>query len=417
MIACLRLPFFAAVLAQRDNSRLQGMPLVLVDEHGRVTSLSPEAAALGVRAGMPLRQVQMLDGTLHVEPAVPSRTRRVFEDLLAALAAFTPQVEAEEGLELRADARPRRAVPVLPAAQVDDQPAATCYLDLGRLSEADTLDLAHALHRTVRTHLDLPATVGLASGKFAARVAAAALDNRELLTVSPGQEADFLAPFTAGLLPVDGETERQLHLLGLVTLGHIAAQPVSALLDRFGKTGRVMHRLATGRDTRPVQTYTPRAVLRQIHQFEAPVGDWPTLHTVLDDLLASVLAQAEGQAVRQVELALAQEDGRRLEKTLALRASSANGTHLRQTVRELAQSLDVSGGVIEVELALSDLAPVVPRQLSLFEREPVSQDALRAVLRSLAARHRGASFYWMRPDDPDARLPERRFRLDRAEDG
>src|SRR5690606_7850611 len=131
------------------------------------------------------------------------------------LAAFTPQVEAEEGLELRADARPRRAVPVLPAAQVDDQPAATCYLDLGRLSEADTLDLAHALHRTVRTHLDLPATVGLASGKFAARVAAAALDNRELLTVSPGQEADFLAPFTAGLLPVDGETERQLHLLGL----------------------------------------------------------------------------------------------------------------------------------------------------------------------------------------------------------
>ena len=99
-----------------------------------------------------------------------------------------------------------------------------------------------------------------------------------------------------------------------------------------------------------------------------------------------------------------------------LRAPSGNRAHLRQTLRELAQSLDVTDGVVEVELALSDLAPVVPQQLSLFDREPVSQAELRAVLRSLVARHGEASFYWMRPDDPDARLPERRFRLDPADD-
>jgi len=416
MIACLRLPFFAAALAQRDDARLRRVPLVLVDEAGQVTGLSPEAARLGVRVGMPLRQAQMLDGSLHVRPDTPVRTRRVLEELLAALAVFTPQVEPEEGLELRADARLRRDVPVLPAAQIDDQPAATCYLDLGRLSEGDTLEVGYELHRMVRVRLDLPATVGLASGRFPARVAAAALGKHEILAVSPGQEAAFLAPFTAGLLPVDGETVRQLHLLGLVTLGHIAAQPVSALLDRFGKTGRVMHRLASGRDTRPVQTYTPRAVFRQTRQLEQPVGDWQTLHAVLDDLLMSLLAQADEQAVRQVELTLLQDDGRCLEDTLTLRAPSGNGAHLRQTVRELAGALGVSGGVVEVALGLSDLAPVVPRQLSLFEREPVSQDELRAVLRSLATRHSAASFYWMRPDDLDARLPERRFRLDRADE-
>lgn len=415
MIACLRLPYFAALLAQRDEARLRNMPLVLVDED-RVVGLSPEAAQLGVRAGMPLRQAQMLDGSLRVEPAAPARTRRVFEDLLAALTLFTPQVEPEEELELRADARARRDVPVLPAAQVDDQPAATCYLDFGRLSEADTLELAYELHRTVRAQLALPARVGLASGKFPARVAAAALDNHEVLTVTAGQEADFLAPFTTGLLPVDGETARQLHLLGLVTLGHVAAQPVGALLDRFGKIGRVMHRLASGRDTRPVQTYTPRVVYRQARALESPAADWPTLHAALDGLLAALLVQADGRAVRQVELALVQDDGRRLEGTLALRGSSGNGTHLRQTVHELAGSLDVTSGVVEVELVLSDLAPVVPRQLSLFEREPVSQEQLRAILRSLVARHGEASFYWMRLTDPDARLPERRFRLDQADD-
>lgn len=416
MIACLRLPYFAARLAQRDDPRLREGPLVLVDDAGCVTGLSPDAAQLGIRAGMSLRQAQMLDGTLRIEPAAPHRTRRVFEDLLDALTAFTPQVEPEEGLELRADARSRRKGPVLPAAQVDDQPAATCYLDFGRLSEADTLEMAHTLHQTVGARLALPATVGLASGKFPARIAAAALSNHELLTVSPGQEARFLASFAAGLLPVDGETARQLHLLGLVTLGHVATQPVGALLDRFGKMGRVMHRLASGRDTRPVQTYTPRVVYRQTRWLEAPAADWQILHAILDDLLANLLARADGQTVRQVELALVQADGQRRDGALALRAPSGNGVHLRQTVRELAASLAVTSSVVEVELALSDPAPVVPRQLSLFEREPVSQDALRAVLRNLAARHGEASFYWMRLADPDARLPERRFRLDRADE-
>jgi len=415
MIACLRLPYFAATLAQRDDSRLRDVPLVLVDA-GRVVDYSPQAGDLGVRAGMPLRQAQMLDGALHIEPASPSRTRRAFEDLLEVLTAFTPQVEPEDGLELRADARARRDVPVLPAAQVDDRPAATCYLDLGRLSEPDLLDLAHELLRTVRARLDLPATVGLASGRFPARAAAAALNNHELLVVGEGQEAGFLAPFTAGLLPVDGETLRQLRLLGLVTLGHVAAQPVGTLLDRFGKLGRVMHRLATGRDTRPVQTYTPCVVFRQIRQLESPVGDWQTLHAVLDRLLTEVLGQVDGQAVRQVELTLLQDDGQRRESALTLRSPSGNGAHLRQTVRELAQSLGVSGGVVEVELTLADLAPVVPRQLSLFEREPVSQDHLRAVLRSLVARHHEGAFFWMRLTDPDARLPERRFRLDPADE-
>ena len=241
---------------------------------------------------------------------------------------------------------------------------------------------------------------------------AAALDNHEILAVSPGHEAGFLAPFTVELLPVDGETVRQLWLLGLVTLGHVAAQPVSALLHRFGKVGRVMHRLASGRDTRPVQPYTPRAVFRQTRQLEGAVADWPTLHAILDRLLAEVLAQVDGQTVRQVELMLLQDDGQRLENTLTLRSPSGDGVHLRQTVRELAQSLDVSGGVVEVALALSDLAPVVPRQLSLFERDPVSQDELRALLRILVARHREAGFFQIRLVDPDARLPERRFRLE-----
>jgi hypothetical protein len=68
-------------------------------------------------------------------------------------------------------------------------------------------------------------------------------------------------------------------------------------------------------------------------------------------------------------------------------------------------------GVAGVEVTLGGMAPAVARQLSLFERGPVPQERLRAVLKDLVARYGDDSFYWVTLVDPAARLPERRFRL------
>src|SRR5690606_32454176 len=170
-------------------------------------------------------------------------------------------VEAEGPLVLRADARRRRAPYSLPPAQLDEQQAATCYADLGRLAIEDALAAAHTVHRLVAAHFELPAALGLATGRFTARVAVAALRPGEHAVVTPGEEARFLAPFPTSLLPVDGETLRQLHLLGLRTLGQLAALPSAALLERFGQQGPLMHRLACGRDTSRVARYAPPVVL------------------------------------------------------------------------------------------------------------------------------------------------------------
>jgi hypothetical protein len=71
--------------------------------------------------------------------------------------------------------------------------------------------------------------------------------------------------------------------------------------------------------------------------------------------------------------------------------------------------------VTALELSFADLNPVVARQLNLFEREPVPQEHLREVLHDLAARHPCAPFFWVRVLDEHARLPERRWRLERVE--
>jgi nucleotidyltransferase/DNA polymerase involved in DNA repair len=417
MMACVRLPHFAASLEERAHPDLRGRPFVLVDEAGQVAGLSRPAGRAGVRAGMALSQAHGQCAGLLVRPATPHRYRGALDDLLGALTAFTPQVEAEDGLELRADGRRWRATAFLHPAQLDDDPAVTCYLDLGRLKPDDAPDLARQVLGFVWERAEVPAKLGLSSGRFPARVAATSVNAGDLLVVPSGREAPFLAGFTAALLPVDGETLRQLDLLGWHTLGDVAAQPVAALLDRFGKQGRIMHRLANGRDTSPVGAYQPPVEARTSRQVEGEIADWGRLEVVLGEMVETATAGLldGGQTVRHIALALALEDGTALERSLALRQPTDNLRHLRDTVREMAQSLAVSGAVVGLELALSDIAPAVPRQLSLFDRPAVPQAHLNTVLRDLVARYGDSHFYWARAVARDARLPERRYRWERAD--
>jgi DNA polymerase-4 len=416
MIACVRLPHFGPGLEQQDRPALAGRPLVLVDETDRITDCSAEAALSGVRVGMSAAQAQTLCDGLSLLPASPARYRRVFFDLLAALTRFTDLVEPETGLELRADARQRRQVPFVLPVQVDELPAATCYLDLGRLSVDEAHTLAGQLYRFVQDQVGLRPAIGLADGKFPARVAALLAEPDRPTVISPEQTAFYLAPFTVILLPVDGETIRQLHLLGLYTLGDVASQPVTALVDRFGRQGRVLHRLANGRDTSPVARYEPPVRVCATHHFDAAVADWAVVQAVLGRQMGDISARLQkvGQAARRVGVALQLDDGTHLARDTVLRQPTAHQPHLLETAVGLAESLPVSAGVTEIEVVVDDLGPPVARQLSLFDREPVSATQLKEVLAGLVKRYGEDCFYWAQVMDSEARLPERRVRVQRV---
>ena len=236
---------------------------------------------------------------------------------------------------------------------------------------------------------------------------------RQTILLPPGKEAKFLAHYPATLLPVDGETIRQLHLLGLRTLGQVAALPAPAMLDRFGRQGRLMHRLARGRDTSSVQPYTPKSTERLDYQFESPVADRTIVERTLA-VMARELAlrlQSRGETPREIVLTLRLESGAAVEQALILRQPAASSDYLVLATQELVAAMQVTSGVIEAALSFDDIVPVVARQLSLFEREPVQQKQLHEILKTLIARYGDECFYWAAQTHPTARLPERRFEL------
>ncbi len=419
MIACVRVPFFAAAVERLHNPHLEGAPLVIGDppqapQH--VFAVSHEAAEAGIAPGMAVREAQALCPDLRVIPASHTRYRRALGAVLETLAIFSPFVEPEHGLTPHAGARRRKTLYHLPASQVDGESSAACYLDLGRLHGDDAPDLAFQVRDLLYDRTRLTPALGLAGGRFPARVAAESLEPEEVLIVMPGFERVFLAGYPGTTLPIDGETIRQLHLLGLESLGQVAALPAAALLDRFGPVGRDLHRLASGHDASRVAAYVPDPALHQARPFDGPVRDRPVLEAALETLAGALAARLlkQSQAARAVTLALALDDGGVLETSLTLRQPTASAGHLARTLTELLAGLRVTCGVVEVAVTLEGVAPVAARQLSLFARGPTSQERLRAVLKDLAARYGDDGFYWASLTDPNALLLERRFQLKKA---
>jgi nucleotidyltransferase/DNA polymerase involved in DNA repair len=419
VIACVRIPYFIAAVESRERSAMDTAPFALIrsqDSRRELFAFSQEAAQYGVRPGMTLTQAQAVCPNIQILPARPTYYDRAIEEMLETLSTFSPQVEIENSLELRADARKRKAgLPVVQLSQVDEQSSGIFFVDLGKISQEEAFKLAHKIQESL-ARLHLTAAISIAANKFTARTLAFSLDAHEVFAVRDGKEAEFLKSFSVSLLPADGEIIRQLILLGLESLGQLAELPVSALQSQFGKQGRTLHRLANGRDTSAVAHYTPKIVKRMRHTFEDPAGDRLIIENVLSRMVGqlSTQLQIKNEAARKVELVIATDQHEVIERRLVLREPLMVDSALLNVTKELFQSIQVSGPVTGVEIILSGIAPIVGRQMSLFEREPVSHSKLHLVLKDLVARYGEDSFYLLKLTNQDARLPERRFSLEKA---
>jgi DNA polymerase IV len=406
MIACLTLPHFAAALEERDDPALAETAFVLVDPdtpQRTVYASSQQAYMAGVRQGMSLKQAESVCPGLDVLTASPAASRQATTDLVLLLTGYSEQVELQQPT-------PRKGK-TSPAIQNED--AVIVCLDLAGTGQDEALEMARLMHTAMREQLGLSAFIGVAAGKFTARVAASSLAQPELLMVRPDHSAEFLAPYPSSLLPLYPEQAEKLKRLGLHTLGSLAALPASAMLDLFGTEGRLFHRWAKGVDNSPLAPYHPPTTEHITRQLEEGVSDRLMLGDVLREMatqLAQQLAQ-KSQATHRVTLVATLGDKKKLVREVTLRQPTSSGQHLGDTAIELASSMTFSAEVIELGLILSDLVVAEARQLSLFELETTSAGQLQAALRELVARHGEQTFLRVSLSGHSAALPDRRVRL------
>jgi nucleotidyltransferase/DNA polymerase involved in DNA repair len=357
-------------------------------ERPRVLDRTPEAGAYGVRAGMSMREATALCPEAVVLAADPVREAAVAERLLSELEALSPLVEPDPAtagcwsVDLRGLER-RLGPPAQAAARL--------------------LGVVPPVFRP---------RVGVASGKFAARVATGKAAPGATCLVEPATTAAFLAGEPVSWLPLPLETVRLLERLGIETLGQLAALPGSAVAARFGPAGRRAWELAGGRDDEPVRTRPRPEVVVEALELPAPTTSRDAFLFALRLLAqrASERPVCQGRGARRVRLLASLDGGGSWEKSVTLK-EPVRGARLVESLRLRFGAVALPRPVVALTLELSELAVEVGHQEALPGWRPGRPRPLVEAAQALKARYGRSPLARIVEVEPWSRIPERRHAL------
>jgi len=365
---------------------------------GVVLDRSPAAGTLGVRRGQPLGTAHSLAPEAAFLPLDPG-SADPFEAALESLSALAPAVEGEVD---PADPRFGRVLIGIEGLERlwGDEPA------LVRRALVVTAPLLPWRPRS-----------GIGNTRFGAAVAAR-IGAGAIPAGGRRQEAAFLAPLPLRLLPADPAMHERLRVLGLHTMGQLAALDHSAVVARFGPAGEEMHDLVRGLDRRPLRPRRPLEHLAADVELDPPADELEPLRFVLHHLCGVLCEQlaARGAGAARAELTLslerAQHDpGSRTQAyQQALPEPSAAAELLERLLMARLEADPPSAPVERLALQLDGTAPEVGQQLSLFERQGAQAARLEWQLASLAVRFGADRILRAVTADTEDPLAERRFR-------
>ncbi len=340
--------FYAEIELLADPGR-RGRPLLVGGDprkKGRVQSASLEALEAGVEPGM-----SMLESLERCPRARTVRTnmRRYREVSTRLRAFFRGSAERVELVGLGA-----------------------AFLEVSG-DELDAREMARKIVEGVARELSLPARVGIAPVKFAARLAAEEAPDGELHAISANGLRGFLDPLPVSRLPgVGPRTEARLAEISVLTVADAAACAPARLSSALGKHGLAIHRTAQGLDRDRIRAAPHARSVSQEFTLVTPELDLGVLQERIAELAQGVAQglRLEALRARRLSLKVAYLDGETVTRTRTVVPEVWEMPDLREVAEELLERTDAGNRALRlVGLAATELsrAAAEDRQLPLFE--------------------------------------------------
>jgi len=380
----------AVQLALADDPSLHGRPVViggLPFEAKPVYDASPQVIACGVKVGMPLREAYALCPTAKFLPSAQARYEHIFEQVAGVLERFSPVVDVEK--------------------------LGCAYIDITGVQ--DEANLCQDMFRNICAETGLRACLGVSGGKFFSYVAAFTSKPGNPVILSPGQENDFVASFSAGFLACSDESKERLYLLGIRFIGELTQFSRAALVAQFGGDGTLMHDLARGIDRCPLIPRAKPEMIANSVTLDYPAVSYVEILQVCEVMLRRLLdrAKEQGKLCREVCLRLGSASGMLQERKLSLREPTTSIRLILSRLQTWLETVRLSSGVEEVGLSLSLTGEQV-RKLSLWLDKQRAEEGLVKAAQELKLRFGYQPIKKSRAVNPEPILPERRFTLNDA---
>jgi nucleotidyltransferase/DNA polymerase involved in DNA repair len=392
-LACIAIPNFRIAMERARTPALIGLPVALGESPpggNQIIDCSPEAASLGVRIGMPLRDARTLAPGLVLLPPDPVFYSRSFETMLAALEDTEPLVEPGE----------------LGIAFAATDPRADT-----RAQQQAAIRLTHS----VRASINVMSRAGIGEGSFIAWLAASVHPADAARIVPAGSEQAFIAPLSTSFLPVSYDIHRKLALYGLHTIGDVAQLTVGAAQAQFGREGRLLWELIHGISTGQFRPRPRSEPVTGSLAMPAPTVNSAALIVAARQLVGRLLQNPamRYRQVRQLRLRLLLLGGGSWERTLTFREPLGDDAGIIFVLKKLIEQLQIAAPVEEMSLEFIGLASETGKQHSLLFAEQARRRAqLLAALHQLKAQFHGESQVARVVEvEPWSRIPERRYAL------
>lgn len=252
--------FFVSVeLRERKDAR--AAPSVVAHDGPRsvVTSASYEARRFGVRSAMPLAQARRLCPHVIVLEPHMEKYRAASKQVMQILRDVTPLVEP---------------------LSIDE-----AFLDVTGSQKlfGTPRQIAAGIRSRMRAELELPASVGIASTKFVAKLASGGAKPDGVLEVPHDQTLAYLHPLPVGALwGVGRRTQQALESRAIRTVGDLAETEYGTLERLLGAASATkLTALANGIDPREVEPEREEKSIGHERTFAADVTDRDEIETQL----------------------------------------------------------------------------------------------------------------------------------------
>jgi DNA polymerase-4 len=378
----LDLDAFYASVEVLDDPALRGKPVVVggSERRGVVSAASYEARKFGVHSAMPTAAAKRLCPPGIFLPVRMERYREVSEKVFSIFRRFTPLVEP---------------------LSIDE-----AFLDVTGCERlfGSAEEVARKIRAAVREETGLTVSAGVAPNKFLAKIASDLGKPDGLTVVPPGKEVAFLAPLpVAKLWGVGKVTERELHRMGVRTIGDLRSVPAETLTRAFGTSGEQLRRLADGIDDRPVETSLEAKSIGHEDTYDHDLRERGAMRRELLSLSDRVSARLRRHGVKG--------------KTVTLKVKYADFVQVTRAAT-LSEPTDDGGSLYRIALDLlgnteAGARPVRLLGISVSKLVPAAGDAKPSRMEQLPlfGRPRAGVREEHRPADP-----EKKEKLNRAVD-
>ncbi|MGH7795630.1 MAG: DNA polymerase Y family protein [Candidatus Binatia bacterium] len=393
-LACVDLAAFPLqLLLRRHPEWSAAYPAAVVADdkpQGLILWVNEKARRQGVLPGLRYAAAFSLASALRAGVVAPAETKKAASELAHRLMRFTPEVE--------------------PSAE---EPG-VFWLNGAGLQRlyASAQQWAYAIHKDLRAQ---GFAVSLAVGftRFGSYAVARA---KEGITVfrDPAEERGAAEKVLLNRLNIEPGFRDMLFKLGIKTVGDLLTLPPGGLRERFGKEAHRLYRMAAGDLWAPLEPQAPEEPARQKYILDDPENDTTRLLFLIKQLLHPLLSTlaARHQALVTLWLSLLIDRSGWLKEPLRPAAPVLDSAQILDLVRLRLESLQLSGGVVEIELRAETCA-ATNEQLRLFNEFILSAgegrdlDAANRALARLRAEFGEESVVCARL--ADGHLPEARF--------